>query len=60
MHDPRMEGITFRPARPDEIDRLSDIVNDPPSHSSLKIAGSVEKAIRSARVLSRRRPVAAG
>lgn len=49
-----MEGVTFRPARIDEVDRLSDIVNDPPSAGSLKIAGSVDKAIRGGRVLSRR------
>ena len=49
-----MDGITFRPARADEIDRLSDIVNDPPAQSTLNIAGSLEKAIRGGRVLCRR------
>jgi ribosomal protein S18 acetylase RimI-like enzyme len=49
-----MEGVIFRPARPDEIDRLSDIVNDPPSQATLNIAGSLDKAIRGGRVLTRR------
>lgn len=49
-----MDGVVFRPARFDEIDRLSDIVNDPPSQATLNIAGTLDKAIRGGRVLSRR------
>lgn len=49
-----MDGITFRPARADEIDRLSDIMNDPPPQATLNIAGSLEKAIKGGRVLTRR------
>jgi ribosomal protein S18 acetylase RimI-like enzyme len=49
-----MDGVTFRPARIDELDRLSDIVNDPPNAATLRIAGSLEKAIAGGRVLARR------
>lgn len=48
-----MDGLTFRPARQDEIDRLSDIVNDPPPNIAVRIAGSEQKAIAGARILSR-------
>ena len=53
-HDPRMEGLTFRPARAAELDRIADIINDPPAHGSVVIAGSVEKAMRAGRTLVRR------
>jgi ribosomal protein S18 acetylase RimI-like enzyme len=47
------ERMTIRPARPDEIDVVSDIVNDPPNAGAIAIAGSAEKAVRGGRVLSR-------
>jgi ribosomal protein S18 acetylase RimI-like enzyme len=45
--------MTIRPARLDEIDVVSDIVNDPPNAGAIRIAGNAEKAVRGGRVLSR-------
>ena len=50
---PLTKPVTIRPARPDEIDIVSDIVNDPPNSGAIRIAGSAAKAVRGGRVLSR-------
>lgn len=49
-----MDNLITRAARPEEVDRLSDIINDPPSQATLKIAGSYDKAITGGRILCRR------
>ncbi len=49
-----MDNLIIRPARPEEIDRLADIINDPPSRATLKIAGSYDKAISGGRILCRK------
>jgi ribosomal protein S18 acetylase RimI-like enzyme len=48
-----VEGLSFRPARADEVDRLADIVNDPPHPGAVIVAGSVDRAIRAGRVMAR-------
>lgn len=53
LPQPIADRITIRRATTADIDRVSDVINDPPSVSARNIAGSVEKAIRAGRVLAR-------
>lgn len=46
-------GIRIRPGRPDELDVISDIINDPPNAGAIAICGSPQKAVRGGRVLTR-------
>lgn len=48
-----MDGITFRAARPADVVRLADIINDPPPHAAVHIAGSAERAIEGGRIFAR-------
>jgi GNAT superfamily N-acetyltransferase len=45
-------GLTIRPAVPADLDRVADIINDPPATGSIALAGSVKKAIRAGRVFA--------
>ena len=48
-----MDGITFRPARPSDVVRLGEIINDPPPLAAVRIAGSAERAIEAGRIFAR-------
>lgn len=48
-----MDGITFRPARPADVVRMADIINDPPPLAAINIAGSAERAIEGGRIFAR-------
>lgn len=48
-----MDGIKFRPARPADVVRLADIINDPPPLAAVNIAGSTEAAIEAGRIFAR-------
>jgi ribosomal protein S18 acetylase RimI-like enzyme len=47
------DRLTIRPAAPADLDRIADIINDPPAAGSVALAGSVEKAMRAGRVFAR-------
>jgi ribosomal protein S18 acetylase RimI-like enzyme len=49
---PILAEMTIRPAVPADLDRVADIINDPPATGSIALAGSVEKAIRAGRVFA--------
>jgi ribosomal protein S18 acetylase RimI-like enzyme len=48
---PLADALTIRAATPADLDRISDIINDPPNPKSLSVAGTAERAIRGGRVL---------
>jgi hypothetical protein len=49
---PITDRLTVRPAAPADLDRIADIINDPPAAGSVALAGSVEKAMRAGRVFA--------
>jgi ribosomal protein S18 acetylase RimI-like enzyme len=48
-----MSDVALRPARSEDVDRVSDIINDPPGRAAVHVAGSTAKAIEGGRVLCR-------
>ena len=49
---PITDRLTIRPASSTDLDRIADIINDPPATGSVALAGSVEKAMRAGRVFA--------